>query len=241
MKFLTNFANRFSPYDVYERHAVVSQLLHKKLPSKEKQQILDVGGRIALLDRFLPYKTISINPDGTGHILGDGGKLPFAANSFNAVVNIDTLEHLPRPVRLPFIQECTRVSQQNVIVAAPFGSEAHIQLEKELNELHIRLLGQPHHYLGEHVEYGLPTAEQLEIFAEALRPFTSEFYYAGDFIWQGRSFARAVRAHQQPRLLAHFTNLYNRISGTALFHPISLTTKPTPTTNRFYLVITKSR
>ncbi|MAT96718.1 MAG: hypothetical protein CL608_06200 [Anaerolineaceae bacterium] len=235
-----SITTRLMPYDLYERHIIVSQLLQEALPTVANQQVLDVGGRIDLLDRFLPYPTISINPDGTGHILGDGGSLPFANETFDAVVNIDTLEHLPGQIRLPFIQECLRVSQQTVIVAAPYGSEAHMQLEKELNELHIRKVGRPHQYLSEHVEYGLPSPEQLANFAQALQPATTQLYYAGDFTWQGRSFARAVRAHQQPRLLARFTNLYNRLSGIALFHPIALTTTPKPTTNRFYLVINKS-
>jgi hypothetical protein len=125
-------------------------------------------------------------------------------------------------------------------VAAPYGSEAHIQLERELNELHIQVVGRPHQYLSEHVEYGLPSPTQLASFAQALQPAATQFFYAGDFTWQGRSFARAVRAHQQPRLLARFTNLYNRISGMALLHPIVLSTKPTSTTNRFYLLISKS-
>ncbi len=240
MRAVALLTNRLAPYDVYERHAVVSQLLQDALGSNSSKNVLDVGGRQDLLERFLRYRTISINPDGTGHILGDGGKLPFAKNTFDAVVNIDTLEHLPRPTRLPFIQECLRVSRETVIVAAPYGSKAHIQLEVKLNELHLQVLGRPHQYLNEHVEYGLPSPEQLSGFAQALQPATTQPYYAGDFAWQGRSFARAVRAQQQPRLLARFTNLYNRISGMALFHPIKLSTSPTAHTNRFYLVITKS-
>jgi hypothetical protein len=240
MRFLTMLANRLSPYDIYERHAISSQLLQKWLTPKPNKLILDVGGRIALLDRFLPYQTISINPDGSGHIIGDGGQLPFAANTFDAVVNIDTLEHLPSHIRLPFIQECLRVSRQVVIVAAPYGSEAHIQREKRLNDLHRQIVGRPHQYLNEHVTYGLPSPEQLASFTQKLLPATSQFYYAGDYTWQGRSFARAVQAHQQPRMLARFTNLYNRLSGMALFHPIALSTAPTPNTNRFYLVISKS-
>lgn len=240
MRFITTLANRLNPYDVYERHAVISQLLQKALPPATNQQILDVGGRIALLDRFLPYQTIAINPDGTGHILGNGGQLPFATNTFDAVVNIDTLEHLPYQNRLPLVQECLRVSQHYVIVAAPYGSKAHIQREKKLNTLYQQVVGQPHLYLNEHVEYGLPSPEQLASFARELQPATTQFYYAGNYTWQGRSFARAIQAHQQPRLLARFTNLYNRISGMALFHPIVLSATPNPSTNRFYLVINKT-
>lgn len=232
--------NKRLPYDLYERHTVVSQLLQKAFGRDAHQTVLDVGGRQALLERFLPYPTTAINPDGTGHILGDGGQLPFAHNSFHAAVNIDTLEHLPHQTRLPFIQECLRVSQKCVIIAAPYGSPEHMALEKSLNAQYQQAVGKPHPYLSEHVAYGLPSPEQLQQFVEALRPFSTQLFYAGDFTWQGRSFARAVRAHQQPRLLARFTNLYNQLSGMALFHPINLTQTARPTTNRFYLVITKS-
>ncbi|MBK7893587.1 MAG: methyltransferase domain-containing protein [Candidatus Promineifilaceae bacterium] len=231
--------NKLMPYDLYERHTVVGQLLQKALGRDNSQTVLDVGGRKALLARFLPFPTTAINPDGTGHLLGDGGQLPFANNSFDAVVNLDTLEHLPSQTRLPFIQECLRVSQKCVIIAAPYGSPEHMQLEKALNAQYQQAVGKPHPYLSEHVAFGLPSPEQLQQFVEALRPFPTQLSYAGDFTWQGRSFARAVRAHQQPRLLARLTNLYNQLSGMALFHPINLSQTAHPTTNRFYLVITK--
>ncbi|MCP4422697.1 MAG: class I SAM-dependent methyltransferase [Chloroflexi bacterium] len=241
MKRFKNFLNLAMPYDLYERHTVVGQLLQKQIPSDANTLVLDVGGRRELLDRFLPHQTISINPDGTGLLCGDGLKLPFAANSFAAVVNIDTLEHLPAEIRLPFIEECLRVSQKLVIIAAPYGSEGHIQLEKELSDHHQNILKRPHPYLSEHVEYILPSPEQLADFAQKLHPATSQFYYAGDFTWQGRNFARALQAHQQPRWLARLTNVYNRISGMALFHPITLSHTPKPSSNRFYLSITKSK
>lgn len=228
------------PYDLYERHTVVGQLAQQALGSDARQTVLDVGGRKALLEQFLPYPTTAINPDGTGHLLADGGKLPFASHSFDAVVNIDTLEHLPSQTRLPFIQECLRVSKKCVVIAAPYGSPEHMALEKSLNAQYQQAVGKPHPYLSEHVAYGLPSPEQLQQIVAALRPFPTQFFYAGDFTWQGHSFSRAVRAHQQPRLLARFTNLYNQLSGMALFHPINLTQTARPTTNRFYLLITKS-
>jgi Methyltransferase domain len=241
MKRFTNLRNLSMPYDLYERHTVVSQLLQQTMPPDANALVLDVGGRTGLLDRFLPYQTITVNPDGTGLILGDGLKLPFAANSFAAVVNIDTLEHLPAEIRLPFIEECLRVSQKQLIIAAPYGSDGHIQLEKELNKLHQKIVGRPHQYLSEHVAYKLPNPEQLANFAQQLQPAASQFYYAGNYTWQGRSFARAVQAHQQPRWLARLTNVYNRISGMALFHPIALSRSPKPSSNRFYLSITKPK
>ena len=239
MNVQTRLKNLVSPYDLYERHTVVSQLLQTKLSSNATSKILDVGGRSDLLERFLPYHTISINPDGTGLLIGDGGKLPFAANTFDAVVNIDTLEHLPSQARLPFIQECLRVSNKYVIVAAPYGNSGHIQLEKELNKLHKQVVGRPHQYLSEHVEHGLPNPEQLISFVQALAPSKVQLYYAGDYSWQGRNFARAVQVHQKPYPFAIITQIYNRFSEMALFHPVQLTQTPEPKTNRFYLFITK--
>ncbi|MEM7331963.1 MAG: class I SAM-dependent methyltransferase [Chloroflexota bacterium] len=227
------------PYDVYERHQVISQLLEQQFGHKKEIVVLDVGGRIELLARFLPYKIISVNPDGTGAVWGDGMALPFGENAFDAVVNIDTLEHLPEPNRLPFIQECLRVSRSVVLVAAPFGNEGHIALEKQLNDLHEAVMGKPHHYLGEHVENGLPSPAHLLAYQEALQPATVSMHYAGNYIWQGESFARAVRANKKSRLSAAGTHFYNRFINLALFHPINLVDAPASYTNRFYLTIEK--
>ena len=49
-----SFGNKLLPYDLYERHTVVGQLLHNKIGRDHRQTVLDVGGRKALLERFLP-------------------------------------------------------------------------------------------------------------------------------------------------------------------------------------------
>lgn len=237
---MTNFRTKLMPYDVYERHHVVSQLLQETLQQTQHTRILDVGGRVELLEQFLPHDIISVNPDGTGHLFASGTALPFADNSFDAVVSIDTLEHLPSNLRLPLLQECVRVCKQGVIIAAPFGSTEHIAHEKELDAYYRVVNGRSHQYLSEHIQHGLPTQTDLDTFAQALQPTVSRFYYAGDYIWQGESFKRAVKARQQPIWQAKITNLYNRFSSMALFHPIDLAHNANTYTNRFYLLITKN-
>jgi len=228
------------PYDVYERHKIVGSLLQTALASQNTPPlVLDVGGRIELLEKFMPYRVISVNPDGTGAVYANGLTLPFADNAFAAVVNIDTLEHLPSAIRIPFIQECLRVTQQYVIIAAPYGSQAHIQHEKELHVLYQKSNGRSHPYLSEHIQYGLPTPAQLDQIEKAISPATVTRSYAGDYIWQGKTFARAAKAAKQPRLQARFTNAYNQIISMAFLHPIRLSPTPNATTNRFYLFIEK--
>ena len=187
----------------------------------------------------MPYRVISVNPDGTGAVYASGVALPFADNSFAAVVNIDTLEHLPQEMRIPFIQECLRVTQQHVIIAAPYGSQAHIEHEKMLHAHYLKHNGRSHQYLSEHIQYGLPTPDQLDQIEEAIAPATVTRRYAGDYIWQGKTFARAAKAATQPRFQARFTNAFNRIVSMAFLHPIRLSPTPGATTNRFYLLIEK--
>jgi len=217
---------------------MVSQLLQKSLGTDNADIFtLDVGGRVELLSRFLPYKVISVNPDTTGQVMGSGLALPFVNNAFSAVVNIDTLEHLPAESRLPFLQECVRVARRFVVVAAPFASQGHGDLEVELNQLYQQVHGNPHQYLSEHVRYGLPDMAQLDAFDRALRPAEVTQYFAGDYVWQGKVFRRSVNAEGKSKLLRRFLNLTNWISSMALFHPIQLQKQPAPTSNRFYLLI----
>lgn len=226
------------PYDVYERHQVVSRLLQQSLgPMQQEALVLDVGGRIELLKRFLAYRIVSVNTDGTGSVLGSGIALPFADNTFDAVVSIDTLEHIPPHSRLPFLRECLRVTRHYVIAAAPFGTPEHMAFEQGINELHTAVYGYPHLYLNEHIQNGLPTQQHLQNYAAALAPAQTNTYFAGNFVWQGNNFKRAIHAHHRPRLITRAINFYNQISGMALFHPIKLSTKPNLQSNRFYFLI----
>ena len=184
----------FMPYDLYERHAVTGQLLRAKLGDCEDRVcILDVGGRADLLARFLPYRVLSVNLDGSGDFVGSGFALPFADSSFSAVVTIDTLEHMRREKRLLFLLECVRVARHCVLVAAPFGSEGHEAYEKRLNSLYRSVHGKPHCYLSEHIQCGLPDLAELDQLADDLPLQHSQLLFAGDYEWQGRWFERAIK------------------------------------------------
>jgi SAM-dependent methyltransferase len=228
------------PYDLYERHAVVGRLLREAVgESLEDICILDVGGRAELLERFMPYRVISANIDGSGDLSGSGRALPFVDSSFVAVVSIDTLEHLPRESRLPFLRECLRVAQRYVVVAAPFGSEGHSECEKRLGDLYRSTYGKPHIYLGEHIRYGLPDIVELDRFICDLKVANSRRLFAGDYVWQAKQFERAILGYRRRGLLARLWNVYTTVTSLAVFHPIRLRDRPDATANRFYLLLEK--
>jgi len=229
------------PYDLYERHAVVSRLLQEAIgDSQESNCILDIGGRAELLERFMPYHVISVNIDGSGDLAGSGCALPLADSSFVAVVSIDTLEHLPQKSRSSFLRECLRVAQHYVIVAAPFGSEGHKECEKRLDNLYRSIYGKPHIYLGEHIRYGLPDIAELDQFASDLEATNIQRFFTGDYVWQSKQFERVIVGYRKQGLFVRIWNAYNYVASLALFHPLQVREQPDTTANRFYLLIEKA-
>lgn len=146
------------PRDTYERHSVVARHLRES----HVASVLDVGGE-GLLGRWLPgVKCVALNVSDSGDLRYDGKSLPFDVASFDAVVSLDTLEHLPRADRPHFVRELLRVAGRIAVLSAPFGSATHAQLEREALEVHRRVFGKDHQYLREHVDNGLPEVAELE-------------------------------------------------------------------------------
>src|SRR3990167_5614694 len=91
------------PYDIYSRHKIVAQLIHRS------GTVLDVGGSLRELAKFLPTQIELFSTDVIGgDVVFDGKNLPFKDRSFETVVSIDTMEHIPSKDRLEFLQELAR-------------------------------------------------------------------------------------------------------------------------------------
>ena len=112
------------PFDQYQRYELVRALLENVRQPGESLDVLDVGGRTALLRQFLTQDRVhlvDVEPsDADGLILGSGARLPFADDSFDLVAAFDTLEHVPPPLRDDFVAECARVSRRYVMLAGPY-------------------------------------------------------------------------------------------------------------------------
>lgn len=87
-------------------------------------------------------------------------KLPFKDNSFDGVVCVDMLEHLPSPLRRKAVSEMIRVAKKKVYLSFPRGNlSAMIDrvISKYYKLTHKKELG----YLREHQKYTLPEENKI--------------------------------------------------------------------------------
>jgi len=154
------------PFDQYQRYRLVSDLLEQLRGKRAKLEVLDVGGRTALLRGFLHkdhVTLVDVEPSAeSGLVLGDGAKLPFRDKAFDVVAAFDTLEHVPPKLRPAFVRECARVSRGYVVLAGPYHTERVAEAEKILQSFLKDKLGFEHRYLEEHRHNGLPSREATE-------------------------------------------------------------------------------
>lgn len=154
------------PFDQYQRYRLVADLLEQLRGEGDSLVVLDVGGRTALLRKFLQghrIHLVDVEESGeTGLVLGDGATLPFGDSTVDAVVTIDTLEHVPPAGRESFVAECARVARRWVVIAGPFATEGVAEAEELLAGFLHEKLGIAHRYLNEHHEHGLPSLEATE-------------------------------------------------------------------------------
>ncbi len=117
--------NLFLPFDIFCRHKTVAKLI-----GNQKGEILDVGGGVKGLNRFVKNKVVVTNL-AEGEVLADGRALPFADNSFAVVTCMDVLEHIPPQDRGKFINQLKRVAQKMVVLSFPIGTKEHFEAEKK--------------------------------------------------------------------------------------------------------------
>jgi len=155
------------PPDVFIRHWLVASEIKKCSFDSIKISLLDVGGSLGELRKFLPnLKIVTTDVVAGADVLYDGYKLPFKKGEYDYVVSIDTLEHIPAGRRLNLLTQMDNISIKKVIAIAPFASQEHEKYENELVRRFAKT-GQPvPPYLSEHRKYGLLTSDQLDAFSK---------------------------------------------------------------------------
>lgn len=154
------------PFDMHQRYAQCRAVL-ARLPGA-RRTILDVGGvlggaggHLATTGDFLPDEApplaTDVRPsDHPDHCAVAPGPLPFADASFDVVVCMDVLEHVPAAERGPFLDEIARVARRFVLLAAPFATPGVADADQRLFGAIAARHGYAHAFLGEHLTHGHP-------------------------------------------------------------------------------------
>jgi len=158
------------PFDQYQRYKMVEELV-ELIRDGRRLRILDVGGHPGFISVVLPeddtFVLDILPPEGLNSVQGDGARLPFKDDSFDLVVSVDTLEHIPSGQKIRFLEEQLRASRDYVLLAAPFEDENISLAEQIVNEFFIKKTGHPNDSLEEHFANGLPRlSETLSFFDE---------------------------------------------------------------------------
>ena len=97
-----------------------------------------------------------------------GSRLPFADQSFDAVVASDVMEHVPPESRGRVVSEALRVSRKVVVIGYPSGPTA-MAADRDLREWYLRKKRAPPAWLEEHMMHPFPNGE---LFSEVEKEWT---------------------------------------------------------------------
>jgi hypothetical protein len=158
-------------FDQHKRYTFLSQVLravyreNAGLGHVRPVTVLDVGsGPVSLTGMFLSERfqvtrsDVAPFDDGDANfvLLTPGQPLSLPNASYDAVVSMDVLEHVPEGERQLFLSECARVARHIAIVGCPNGDPEVGAAERRVNEVFRSLSGEDHPFLSEHFELGVP-------------------------------------------------------------------------------------
>lgn len=151
------------PFDQYQRYRVAADLL-ALLGADKGVRLLEVGGAPGFVEQFLPETQLYVVDRYGEHegryAVADGARLPFADGSFDVVLTLDTLEHVPAVDRPDFLAECRRVSRDLVVLSAPHASDQVVLAEDALHAFIKARFGETFETLQEHRDRGLPEVDE---------------------------------------------------------------------------------
>jgi len=151
------------------RYSPVISLIQDVRP----RRILEVGCGSQGIGKFLSCPFVGVDSefsDYTGTrrnlsfwmlpVQAAGAQLPFKSQSFDLVVLLDVLEHVPPPARLAILAECDRVAREWIAVGFPCDAHAEHH-DRDFHEwLGARSLAVPG-WLHEHLEHPYPRIEEV--------------------------------------------------------------------------------
>ena len=176
MLFPRHVRERWAQPGTVQRNRRVAAELGALLDTQRRALVLDVGGGAGALHENLGSAAITIvTLDIDREVLkraaarmtkpvlvcGDGTRLPFADDTFDAVVMVHALEHIPAPIRGDLAAEIKRVSRDGIVIHGPAGEDATRLSHAFIAELKSRGAEVPR-YAREHLEFCLPMPEWFQ-------------------------------------------------------------------------------
>lgn len=136
---------------------------------KDGDKILEVGSEITGITTYFqkPVTGVDVAFDYSkknGYlkpVKASAIKLPFPDKSFDYVLSVDMLEHIPKEKRQKTITEMVRVAKYKVYLSFPAGKKSEM-VDKQLYDFFLKKRGQEYQYLKEHVDLGLPDVDVVE-------------------------------------------------------------------------------
>lgn len=159
-------------FDQYSRYRACADLLKAAMPTVGKN-VLDIGsGSLCLLGKFLQDANITyldplVQTDDATHLRATLFTATLDPGLFQAVVSVDTFEHIPPDQRVEFLEKATSIASKVLILGFPSKdfSEAS-SVDRAVAAAYEKVFPGKHEWLCEHEQFGLPSAEET---AQVLR------------------------------------------------------------------------
>jgi SAM-dependent methyltransferase len=195
--------------------------------------IAEIGSGAAGITEFLDHPVTGVDSafERTGdkanprleRVEGTATDLPFADASYDVVLSLEMVEHLPAEAREPAFREMLRVLRPGGRLVATFpAGDTAARLDAWLNQAYRRRHGRDHPWAVEHLENGLPDAEEVARLVAPLARRVQLRRHAWAPAWKlqqllfsvewGYPWTRAAGIHTTPtaRLLFHALRRLNR-------------------------------
>ena len=102
-------------------------------------------------------------------VTASADELPFGDETFDAVLCVEVLEHIPATRRKAVLAELFRVVRPGGRVVVTFPADAvAARLDRELNARHLRRHGTDHPWVIEHIREGVPVTEEVLVMVHGI-------------------------------------------------------------------------
>jgi len=135
---------------------------------QQGENILEVGSEIQGITPYLKMQVTGVDLDFDltkknqylTPVKGSALDLPFKDSSFDYVLSVDMLEHIPEAKRKKAVEEMVRVTRKKIYLSFPCGLVAE-KADISLHKYYLEKRGEAYPFLKEHVELGLPDCHQV--------------------------------------------------------------------------------